>query len=81
MESSFFLAQTFGTEVARFVMLQGIRGEICGGFSDSPWSKPTKAQYVSSEKAFLFTLANNEDVPPMKFDIAKKSFATCHHPE
>ncbi|XP_032681890.1 uncharacterized protein LOC116849136 isoform X2 [Odontomachus brunneus] len=64
-----------------YVIVLGMRGEICGGFSDSPWSKPAKAHYVSSEKAFLFTLANNEDVPPTKFDIVKKSFATCHHPD
>lgn len=63
-------------------MSQGVRGEICGGFSDVPWGKTnSKAQYIASEKSFLFTLTNNQDVPPTKFDIVKKSFAICYHPE
>jgi len=61
---------------------QGARGEICGGFSDVPWGKTnTKGHYIPSEKAFLFTLSNNQDVPPTKYDIVKKMFAICYHPE
>nr|XP_046471679.1 uncharacterized protein LOC124213925 isoform X1 [Neodiprion pinetum] len=65
-----------------YVLVMGGRGEICGGFSDVPWGKiTTKGYYVSSEKAFLFTLTNNQDVPPTKYDIVKKPFAICYHPE
>jgi len=64
------------------VSFQGARGEICGGFSDVPWGKTnTKGHYIPSEKAFLFTLSNNEDMPPTKYDIVKKMFAICYHPE
>lgn len=34
-----------------------------------------------SEKAFIFTLTNNQDVPPTKYDLVKKPFALCYHPE
>ncbi|XP_012229834.1 uncharacterized protein [Linepithema humile] len=65
-----------------FVILMGMRGEICGGFSDVSWGKThSKVQYVSSERSFLFTLANTKDIPPTKFDIIKKSFAICPHPD
>ncbi|XP_026830131.1 uncharacterized protein LOC105277752 [Ooceraea biroi] len=65
-----------------YVVVLGVRGEICGGFSDVPWGKTnSKAQYISSEKTFLFTLTNNQDVPPTKFDVVKKSFAVCYHPD
>lgn len=62
--------------------LQGARGEICGGFSDVAWDKTSaKGHYISAEKAFLFTLTNNQDVPPTKYDLIKKPFAICYHPE
>ncbi|XP_063992869.1 kelch-like protein 17 [Diachasmimorpha longicaudata] len=65
-----------------FTIALGTRGEICGGFSDVAWDKTTtKGQYISSEKAFLFTLTNNQDVPPTKYDLIKKSFAICYHPD
>ncbi|XP_011066219.1 PREDICTED: uncharacterized protein LOC105153173 isoform X1 [Acromyrmex echinatior] len=65
-----------------YVIVLGVRGEICGGYSDVPWGKTnSKAQYITSEKSFLFTLTNNQDVPPTKFDIVKKSFAICYHPD
>lgn len=61
---------------------QGQHGEICGGFSDVPWGKTTmKGRYVASDKAFLFTLVNNQDIPPAKFPVVKKMFAICYHPE
>ncbi|KMR02176.1 btb poz domain-containing protein 9 [Lasius niger] len=61
---------------------KGMRGEICGGFSDVAWGKTnSKAQYIASEKSFLFTLTNNQDIPPTKFEIVKKSFAICYHPD
>ncbi|XP_043284544.1 serine-enriched protein [Venturia canescens] len=65
-----------------YVIALGARGEICGGFSDAPWGKTSaKGHYISSEKAFLFTLTNNQDVPPTKYDIVKKPFAICYHPD
>ncbi|GAB6028325.1 hypothetical protein CHUAL_002498 [Chamberlinius hualienensis] len=64
------------------VLVLGARGEICGGFSDVPWGKTSdKGRYVTSEKAFLFTLINNQDIPPTKFDVVKKMFAIAHHSE
>ncbi|CAG5102608.1 Similar to BTBD19: BTB/POZ domain-containing protein 19 (Homo sapiens) [Cotesia congregata] len=58
------------------------RGEICGGFSDVAWDKTSaKGHYISAEKAFLFTLTNNQDVPPTKYDLIKKPFAICYHPD
>jgi hypothetical protein len=45
----------------------------CVEFSDVPWGKTnTKGHYIPSVKAFLFTLSNNEDMPPTKYDIVKK---------
>lgn len=47
-----------------------------------PWTKTNqKSHYIPSDKAFLFTLANNEDVPARKFHIVKKPFAICYHRE
>ncbi|KAK9880745.1 hypothetical protein WA026_013067 [Henosepilachna vigintioctopunctata] len=65
-----------------FVIILGSRGEICGGFSDVAWGRPSgKSQYIASDKAFLFTLHNHQDLPPTKFHIVKKSFAICYHPD
>ncbi|RWS31696.1 uncharacterized protein B4U80_01927 [Leptotrombidium deliense] len=66
-----------------YVLVFGANGEICGGFSDVPWnaSLSSRGRYVSSEKSFLFTLVNNVDVPPTKFDIVKKAFAIVNHPD
>nr|XP_018913693.1 PREDICTED: uncharacterized protein LOC109041728 [Bemisia tabaci] len=65
-----------------YVIVSGNRGEVCGGFSDVPWGKSTKgSHYIPSEKAFLFSLSNNQDLPPTKYDIVKKPFAICYHPE
>lgn len=62
--------------------MQGSHGELCGGFSDVPWGKTRgRGRYVPSDKAFLFTLINNSDVPPTKFEVVKKMFAIAHHPE
>lgn len=62
------------------VLVLGTHGEICGGFSDVPWGKTSvKGRYVASEKAFLFTLVNNQDLPPAKFEVVKKMFAIAHH--
>ncbi|KAF8773482.1 BTB/POZ domain-containing protein 19 [Argiope bruennichi] len=60
----------------------GSHGELCGGFSDVPWGKTRgRGRYVPSDKAFLFTLINNADVPPTKFEVVKKMFAIAPHPE
>ncbi|XP_020999865.1 BTB/POZ domain-containing protein 9 [Parasteatoda tepidariorum] len=65
-----------------FVIALGSHGELCGGFSDVPWGKTRgRGRYVPSDKAFLFTLINNSDVPPTKFDVVKKMFAIAHHPD
>uniref|UniRef100_A0A146KZ69 BTB/POZ domain-containing protein 19 n=3 Tax=Lygus hesperus TaxID=30085 RepID=A0A146KZ69_LYGHE len=65
-----------------FVIVRGTCGEICGGMSDVPWGKTNlKGHYVPSERAFLFTLSNNQDQPPIKFDIVKKPFGICYHPD
>ncbi|CAN8024106.1 unnamed protein product [Ixodes persulcatus] len=65
-----------------FVIVLGSPGQLCGGFSDVPWGKTGgRGRYIPSEKAFLFTLINNADMPPTKFDIVKKMFAISHHPE
>ncbi|KAK2713765.1 hypothetical protein QYM36_009599, partial [Artemia franciscana] len=62
------------------VNLLGGSGHICGGFSDIPWVKSgPKGRYGSSEKAFIFTLVNNENVPPTKFPVTKKMYAVCFH--
>lgn len=66
-----------------FVVVLGQNGLLCGGFSDVPWGKSpsnsNRGRYVSSEKAFLFTLINNVDMPPTKFEVSKKMFAVVHH--
>lgn len=66
-----------------YVIVLGARGEICGGFSDVPWGKTSAKghHYTPSDKAFLFTLINNQDVPPTKYDVVKKHFAICYDPE
>lgn len=57
--------------------------DICGGYSDVPWGTHmnSKGHYIPSEKAFLFTLCNSQGQAPTKFDIIKKPFAICYHPE
>lgn len=63
------------------MMFQGSRGEICGGFSDVAWHKTShKGGYILSEKAFLFVLHGNPEAPA-KFNIVKKPYAICYHPE
>ncbi|CAB0038389.1 unnamed protein product [Trichogramma brassicae] len=66
-----------------YVIALGTRGEICGGFSDIPWGKASSKghSYMPSDKAFLFTLVNDQDVPPTKYDVVKKPFAICYHPD
>lgn len=64
-----------------FVIAQSARGEISGGFSDVPWAKTNrKGGYIHSERSFLFTLYNEQE-PPTKYDIIKKPYAICYHPE
>ncbi|KAG5888228.1 hypothetical protein JTB14_035577 [Gonioctena quinquepunctata] len=65
-----------------YVIVLGARGEICGGFSDAAWGRPPgKSHYVLSERAFLFTLHNHQDLPPTQFHVVKKPFAICYHPD
>ncbi|XP_055318963.1 uncharacterized protein LOC129576898 [Sitodiplosis mosellana] len=64
-----------------FVIAQSSRGEISGGFTDVPWAKTNrKGGYIHSERSFLFTLYNEQE-PPTKYDIIKKPYAICYHPE
>lgn len=64
-----------------FVIAQSARGDISGGFSDVPWAKTNrKGGYIHSERSFLFTLYNEQE-PSTKFDIIKKPYAICYHPE
>lgn len=64
-----------------FVIAQSSRGEISGGFTDVPWAKTNrKGGYIHSERSFLFTLYSEQE-PPTKYDIIKKPYAICYHPE
>lgn len=64
-----------------FVIAQSVRGEISGGFSDVPWAKTNrKGGYIHSERSFIFTLYSEQE-PPTKYDIIKKPYAICYHPE
>lgn len=64
-----------------FVIAQCGRGEISGGFTDVPWAKTNrKGGYIHSERSFLFTLYSEQD-PPTKYDVVKKPYAICYHPE
>nr|CAI5821948.1 unnamed protein product [Callosobruchus analis] len=65
-----------------YVIVLGVRGEICGGFSDTAWERSSgKSHYAASERAFLFTLCNHQNLPPTQFHIIKKPFAICYHPD
>ncbi|CAH1165789.1 unnamed protein product [Phyllotreta striolata] len=65
-----------------YVIVLGTRGEICGGFSDAVWGRPQgKSHYIHSERAFIFTLYNHQDVSPTQFHLVKKPFAICYHPD
>lgn len=64
-----------------FVIAQAVNGYISGGFTDVPWAKTNrKGGYIHSDRSFLFSLST-EQVPPTKFDIVKKPYAICYHPE
>ncbi|XP_077287613.1 uncharacterized protein LOC143912224 isoform X2 [Arctopsyche grandis] len=61
------------------ILVNGSRGEICGGFSDVAWHKTSHiGGYISSEKAFLFSLHGGTDAPA-KYNIVKKPYAICYH--
>ena len=60
---------------------QSKQGHVCGGFSNVPWEKPqSKGYYIYSDKAFLFTLANTQDVPPTRYPVTKRMFALVYVP-
>lgn len=64
-----------------YVIAQGSSGEISGGFSDVAWAKTNrKGGYIHSERSFLFALCTGNQ-PPTKYDIIKKPYAICYHPE
>lgn len=46
------------------------------------WAKTSrKGVYIQSERAFLFALNAGVAESPLKFDIVKKPYAICYHPE
>ncbi|KRJ97318.1 uncharacterized protein LOC6526889 isoform X2 [Drosophila yakuba] len=60
----------------------GSHGEISGGYTDVAWAKTSrKGGYVQSERAFLFALNPANAEQPVKFDIVKKPYAICYHPD
>ncbi|XP_068143580.1 uncharacterized protein [Drosophila tropicalis] len=60
----------------------GDHGEISGGFTDVAWAKTSrKGGYMHSERAFLFALNPANGGQPAKFDIVKKPYAICYHPD
>lgn len=87
-----FRASTHGFSAAAFhrycdgvapvyVIAQGSGGEISGGFSDVAWAKTNrKGGYIHSERSFLFALCTGNE-PSTKYDIIKKPYAICYHPE
>ncbi|XP_053953391.1 uncharacterized protein LOC128860139 [Anastrepha ludens] len=65
-----------------FVIGIGSRGELSGGYTDVAWAKTSrKGGYIHSERAFLFALNPDSGDPPVKFDIIKKPYAICYHPD
>ena len=78
-----FSAETFHNhcdgKAPTYVIIQSNEGNICGGYSDVPWGQTGK--YVSSNKAFLFSLTNNTSgSTPQKFQVKKKMFAIAQYP-
>ncbi|XP_061393009.1 uncharacterized protein LOC133328457 [Musca vetustissima] len=64
------------------VICLGSHGEISGGFTDVAWAKTSrKGVYIHSERAFLFALNPGGSEQPLKFDIVKKPYAICYHPD
>uniref|UniRef100_A0A182W3T6 Probable small nuclear ribonucleoprotein E n=1 Tax=Anopheles minimus TaxID=112268 RepID=A0A182W3T6_9DIPT len=64
-----------------FIIAMSPSGAISGGFTDVAFAKTNrKGGYLHSEKAFLFALNYNNE-QPTKFDIVKKPFAICYHPD
>ncbi|XP_059469186.1 uncharacterized protein LOC132192950 isoform X2 [Neocloeon triangulifer] len=64
-----------------YTIVASKQGHICGGFSNVPWERPqSKGYFAYSDKAFLFTLANNQDIPPTKFPVVKRMFAVVYVP-
>ncbi|XP_036326724.1 uncharacterized protein LOC118739471 isoform X2 [Rhagoletis pomonella] len=65
-----------------FVVGIGSRGELSGGYTDVAWAKTSrKGGYIHSERAFLFALNPAGGDPSVKFDIIKKPYAICYHPD
>uniref|UniRef100_A0A182JD02 Probable small nuclear ribonucleoprotein E n=1 Tax=Anopheles atroparvus TaxID=41427 RepID=A0A182JD02_ANOAO len=64
-----------------YIIALSSNGAISGGFTDVAFAKTNrKGGYLHSEKAFLFALNSNNE-PPTKFDIVKKPYAICYHPD
>uniref|UniRef100_A0A182SMJ1 Probable small nuclear ribonucleoprotein E n=1 Tax=Anopheles maculatus TaxID=74869 RepID=A0A182SMJ1_9DIPT len=64
-----------------FIIALSSNGAISGGFTDVAFAKTNrKGGYLHSEKAFLFALNYNNE-PSTKFDIVKKPYAICYHPD
>ncbi|KAI1283146.1 hypothetical protein HDE_12841 [Halotydeus destructor] len=82
-----FTAQSFhhhcDNQGPTMIIIQSANGNVAGGFTDISWDSPptSRGKYLPSDKCFLFTLINNQDQPPTKFAIKKRSFAVVHHPD
>ncbi|XP_059226976.1 uncharacterized protein LOC131998550 [Stomoxys calcitrans] len=64
------------------VICLGSHGEISGGFTDVAWAKTSrKGVYIPSDRAFLFALNPVGSEQSLKFDIVKKPYAICYHPD
>lgn len=64
-----------------FVIVQGVRGEISGGFTDVAFTKNSrKGGYINSERSFLFTLSSPQpNFQIVKYDVVKKPYSICYH--
>ncbi|XP_068705898.1 adhesion G protein-coupled receptor E1-like [Montipora foliosa] len=54
---------------------------VFGGFTDIPWESPKngKWKFGATEKAFIFSLRNAEELPPFKSNVKDPSKAISNH--
>ncbi|XP_068705888.1 fibrillin-1-like isoform X1 [Montipora foliosa] len=53
---------------------------VFGGFTDIPWESPQNGyQFGATEKAFIFSLRNAEELPPFKSNVKNPSKAIRNH--
>lgn len=63
------------------IVIQGVRGEVSGGFTDAAFTKGTrKGGYISSERSFLFSIHSPQpNFQVTKYDVIKKPYSICYH--